>query len=468
MKTIAKTKTTACTETAPDSRMRECLPCDMPPFCRNHYYTGKLLTERDLSAEQRYLIDKLRLHHLALHGYGVVCGLKVKPHPYCPELRLIVEPGLAIDGCGREIWVREPVEIPLPKLPEKKPPVEEPCPPESLPPKPYGGYTESGHEPYEPEPTQPYESSYEEPHEPPVACEPTINLYLCVRYAECETEFTPAPFDECACNGNSQRPNRICETFKFEWLTELPDDWEKIKDPNDSCETGDCQDLYKTMIEPCPAPGAPQCIPLAVIYNYIPGEAATESMIDNWIHRPLLPSTRLLDRLIRCILEKLPTKTLTPITDINWTHNAEYHCHEFMRLFVGDTASPKYFELTFGAPVRTEQLSTLTFQAIVLRHQKGHSDGGVMEVAPAKVWASGDRTRFYLQIDPAYAQRCLAAGRFDMYLTLRCNVIVDDCGMPVDGSLLAKRQSDGSVLVAPPTGDGIPGGLFESWIRVPA
>jgi hypothetical protein len=90
-----------------------------------------------------------------------------------------------------------------------------------------------------------------------------------------------------------------------------------------------------------------------------------------------------------------------------------------------------------------------------------------MEVAPAKVWPSSDRTQFYLQIDPAYAQRCLAVGHFDLYLTLRCNVIVDDYGTPVDGSLLARRQSDGSVLVAPPTGDGIPGGLFESWIRVP-
>src|SRR5262245_46337129 len=100
MKTKPKTKNGPCKD-APEARERGCLPCEMQPFCRNNYYTGKLLTERDLRAEQRYLIDKLRLHHLALHGWGVVCGLKVVPHPYCPELRLVIEPGQAIDGCGR-------------------------------------------------------------------------------------------------------------------------------------------------------------------------------------------------------------------------------------------------------------------------------------------------------------------------------------------------------------------------------
>jgi hypothetical protein len=67
-----------------------CLPCDIPPFSRNNYFTGKLLTARDFTAEQQYSADKLRLHQIALHGWGVVCGLKVKPHPHCPELRIVV------------------------------------------------------------------------------------------------------------------------------------------------------------------------------------------------------------------------------------------------------------------------------------------------------------------------------------------------------------------------------------------
>src|SRR5215471_611400 len=107
----------------------DCLPCDIAPFTRNNYFTGKLLTERDFTAEQQYMMDKLRLHHIALHGWGVVCGLKVKPHPVCPELRIVVEPGVAIDGCGREIRVPREVELELPS-PAPSPLVsEDPCPP---------------------------------------------------------------------------------------------------------------------------------------------------------------------------------------------------------------------------------------------------------------------------------------------------------------------------------------------------
>ena len=93
---------------APGQRVRECVPCDLDRFCRNHYFTGKLLTARDLLVEQRYLRDKLRLHHRVLHGWGVACGLRVVPHPHCPDLRVIVEPGVAIDACGHEIVVDSP------------------------------------------------------------------------------------------------------------------------------------------------------------------------------------------------------------------------------------------------------------------------------------------------------------------------------------------------------------------------
>ncbi len=75
----------------------DCQPCAVPAFCRSNYYTGKLLTERDFSGEQRYHTDKLRLHNMALHGWGLVCGLTVEPHPVCPQLRIVIEPGLGID-----------------------------------------------------------------------------------------------------------------------------------------------------------------------------------------------------------------------------------------------------------------------------------------------------------------------------------------------------------------------------------
>src|SRR5215204_811361 len=86
-----------------------CPACDIGPFTRNHYFTGKLLVERDFTDEQRYYVDKLRHHNQRLHGWGVVCGLRVKEHSTaaCRNRFVLVEPGTAIDCCGHEIIVRE-------------------------------------------------------------------------------------------------------------------------------------------------------------------------------------------------------------------------------------------------------------------------------------------------------------------------------------------------------------------------
>ena len=88
-----------------------------------------------------------------------------------------------------------------------------------------------------------------------------------------------------------------------------------------------------------------------------------------------------------------------------------------------------------------------------------------METAPAKVSLTGDGLTGWLRIDPAYAQNRLNGKNFDVFIRLRCDVIVDKRGHPVDGNLLARLNED-TYAVDAPTGDGIPGGLFESWIQV--
>ena len=66
---------------------------------------GKLLTGRDLTDEQRYLLGKLSRYNAYLHGYGIACGLEVgqHPNPACRSELVVVSPGLAIDCCGHEI-----------------------------------------------------------------------------------------------------------------------------------------------------------------------------------------------------------------------------------------------------------------------------------------------------------------------------------------------------------------------------
>jgi hypothetical protein len=80
---------------------------------RPNYFTGQLLTEEDFEAEQSYFLDGRRSDTRHLHGWGVVCGLGVAPSGG----GVAIQPGLAIDGLGREIVVPEPREMPDPHQP---------------------------------------------------------------------------------------------------------------------------------------------------------------------------------------------------------------------------------------------------------------------------------------------------------------------------------------------------------------
>ena len=86
----------------------------LEPPRRLNYFSGRLLTAEDYQAEQSYWLGKHRSHARHLHGSGIVCGLGVKPSG---SGGVTVEPGLAIDGSGREIVVPEPRQMPDPRQP---------------------------------------------------------------------------------------------------------------------------------------------------------------------------------------------------------------------------------------------------------------------------------------------------------------------------------------------------------------
>jgi hypothetical protein len=78
------------------------VPALSPPV-RNRYFFGRLLDERALEREQQYFRQmRWLLSRLGL-GSGVLCGLRVSLAEDGEQL--IVEPGVAIDGLGREIVV---------------------------------------------------------------------------------------------------------------------------------------------------------------------------------------------------------------------------------------------------------------------------------------------------------------------------------------------------------------------------
>lgn len=77
---------------------------------RPHYYRGQLLLEDDFIAEQDYHAAGRRRHALDLHGWGVVRGLDVSAEG---ERAIAIGPGLAIDGNGNDIALREAAVLDL-------------------------------------------------------------------------------------------------------------------------------------------------------------------------------------------------------------------------------------------------------------------------------------------------------------------------------------------------------------------
>ena len=74
---------------------------------RNRYFYGKLLDEYHLELEQSYFLEMRRLLNRLTVGFGVVCGLGVSVNGN----GIVIAPGVAIDGLGREIIVPTPIRV---------------------------------------------------------------------------------------------------------------------------------------------------------------------------------------------------------------------------------------------------------------------------------------------------------------------------------------------------------------------
>lgn len=81
---------------------------------RPTYYAGKIMSAEDFRAEQAYQLACRWQHNRMLHGYGVVVGLEVGLEENDKGTLIIVAPGYALDGWGREIVVPEPLTVALP------------------------------------------------------------------------------------------------------------------------------------------------------------------------------------------------------------------------------------------------------------------------------------------------------------------------------------------------------------------
>lgn len=88
------------------------LPCDQSVAERPRYFARQLITPDDLNLEQDYFRAKLRWHNRLLHGWGVVCGVRVCLVPKSKEngtqferWKVRVSPGYILGPYGDEIII---------------------------------------------------------------------------------------------------------------------------------------------------------------------------------------------------------------------------------------------------------------------------------------------------------------------------------------------------------------------------
>ncbi|HZH31990.1 MAG TPA: hypothetical protein VEY11_14585 [Pyrinomonadaceae bacterium] len=416
---------------------------------RNRYFTGKFMAARDFQDEQTYFLSRHRLHNRLLHGWGIVCGLKVTHHPdyrrnpdsACARRWVVVHPGIALDCCGRELVVKREIafELPLPRVPEND---EQHAPPQKQyrPPEYDAEYAE--------EEDDAGESAADGDADDEVMRAPFL---LALRYTEEEIERVPALYHEGNCDPARTEANRVreCAEVVVVPLDEVEGNcWRNSEgDPNARCRDDCADDLYAiggSCLDPvCPCK---EFVPLALI-RFDPERPEQGFEIDH-TGRRYLPA---------------PPELLTHIVDINWPHGGELTLDQLNNELNGELV------ITFDRKLLPAVADATGINAFTFTVQYG----GVQRTLEFLPYAEGSEPRLdeecraVFTIDPDYINTDKPADRKQVrpynilgsiiYVTLRCDFILDCHNNPVDGNFLRGLL---------PTGDGVPGGVFESWFRV--
>ena len=416
--------------------------CGHIAFERNRYFTGKYMAARDFQDEQTYFLSRHRLHNRLLHGWGIVCGLKVTrhPNPDCAARWVVLQPGIALDCCGRELIIEREIakELPLPRARDED--------------EDAGARTARKSPAYNRDRDEPPADAYEQeqPDEDEGGTEGEeeevrLPFLVALRYEEQGVESVPALYSEGACEPSRTEANRVRESAEivFVPLDEVEGDcWRDPRgDPEAPCRE-DCGDELPgpggTCLDPvCPCGGL---VPLALIWSN-PDEPESGFRIGT-AGRRQLPT---------------PPELLTHIVHINWPHGGEVTLDELNNGMGGR------LEITFDRRLLAAQGAATGVSALTFVVQYGGVQRDVEFLPyprhePPRLEEENE-CRAVFTIDPAYIDSRDRDNIINniVYVTLKCDFILDCHNNPVDGDFLRGLL---------PTGDGVPGGTFESWFRV--
>jgi len=144
------------------------------PLARPEYEAGGYVSAGDLSAEQRYRLERLMHHDRYSHGEGVVCGLQVVEGRVAAQPWAVrVCPGYAIGCCGEEIEIRAPVLVDI------------------------RDYVWNA---------------------PSTLTRGPARPYIGVRYIECAHAAVAAPAPGCRCEDTHYEPSRVADGYELDVL----------------------------------------------------------------------------------------------------------------------------------------------------------------------------------------------------------------------------------------------------------
>lgn len=231
----------------------------------------------------------------------------------------------------------------------------------------------------------------------PAGTEPTGPFAVCARYDEEEVEPVPALYAEGIADPKLREANRLREVARIEALP--------------VGEVGD--------------PGtAPERIALALVHR--PDQPGEALRIDPAGRRELGDPTRL--------------------EAINWPHGGTVSLAQLREEMDGALA------LTFSAPLRPADGDATGINPYTFLVEWVASAGSRQPLVGTPELSSDGQVAVF-RLDPESL-----CGK-TVFVTLKCDFILDRAGRPIDGGHLGGRL---------PGGHGTPGGVFESWFHVEA
>ena len=412
--------------------------CDaMPDSTRLRYFHGQMLVAHDLQTEQDYFREKLKLLNRCLEGYGTVCGLKVvpvkddddydEPDSYDPK-------DDQYDQEQRDPYdQKEQQQRYKHERHRRRARVEIEC---GLALDCEGNELIIRH-PIRVDLWKSLTESERKQLEDDIEREqrPRPRVYVSICY--CVEPLDPVrPVIPDACNAVSECVySKLRDTVKVKVSLRRPE-----ADPcHDNC-CGKCKD---------------KCLLLAMVLFERGKPIVIKNDVRRWI-TPYEPVT---------------------ITGVNWVHDANYTAAEARKILARDGLT-----FQFSRPIRRETVTRGVVDVFVF--EGGRGQHGEINYLDGEVSAPDDRHLVF-----KYTARETLQNADRVFIILRSDFVLDRCCRPVDGSNTGGRvpllpqfkdnepergmPPSATVCIDPPrrygswtSGNGTPGGTFESWFYI--